>query len=289
MIGDVDPQHVVVRGLSPSVFRGRDNVTAVQLAAYTQPGQRNTPLDLVGSSRMILVLPEADPVIAFDSGVDADVLDWSQGMGRLEIDVAQYAIPIGVYRCQLVVYDSAHPRGQVVVSDQAPHNRLELVVSEVLTTSLTPPPPLPPTEIGDLISEDPGNTLVLGADGKLYVPGSEGGAGVVVYAGMQVSALKVVYELNDQVFYLDHTDEDHIDLIFGVTITSASAGATVRVQRSGELEDSGWSWTPGRVWLGANGTLTQTPPADGFDVLIGAATSATRIALNIQDPIGLEI
>ncbi|MNR50449.1 hypothetical protein D3C85_1699640 [compost metagenome] len=54
------------------------------------------------------------------------------------------------------------------------------------------------------------------------------------------------------------------------------------------LEDEGWTWQPGRIWLGAEGQLTQAPPATGFDLLIGSAVSATRINLNIQEPIALE-
>ena len=76
--------------------------------------------------------------------------------------------------------------------------------------------------------------------------------------------------------------------LLGITLTAAGPGEPVNVQRSGVLDDAGWSWTPGRVWLGVDGRLTQTPPADGFDVLIGAATSATRITLNLTDPIELE-
>ncbi len=107
-------------------------------------------------------------------------------------------------------------------------------------------------------------------------------------AGEELSALRAVYELNGAVYLLDWRDASHIDLLLGVTVTSADAGGHVSVKRTGFLVDAAWAWTPGRVYLGANGSLTQTPPADGFDVLIGVAVSATRLLLDLQDPIELE-
>lgn len=126
-----------------------------------------------------------------------------------------------------------------------------------------------------------------GPAGRQGVPGPAGGAAFQREAGETLSALRVVYELDGQVFYLDYRDEAHIDLMLGMTLTSASDGDAINVQLAGAIDDSGWSWTPGPVWLGAAGALTQTPPADGFDVLIGAAVSATRITLNLQQPIEL--
>lgn len=126
-----------------------------------------------------------------------------------------------------------------------------------------------------------------GVAGRPGVPGPAGGSAFQRQAGESISALRVVYELDAQVFYLDYRDEAHIYLMLGLTLTSANGGDLINVQRSGSIDDASWSWTPGPVWLGATGALTQNPPADGFDVLIGAAVSATRITLNLQQPIEL--
>jgi hypothetical protein len=141
--------------------------------------------------------------------------------------------------------------------------------------------------------EPPADVLVVtmgdqGPPGIAGVPGPAGGSAFQRTAGHTLSALRAVYELDDQVHYLDYRDTAHIDLLLGITLSAASAGSPVNVQRSGVIDDSGWNWTPGRIWLGIDGALTQTPPADGFDVLIGAAVSATRITLNFTDPIDLE-
>ena len=127
-----------------------------------------------------------------------------------------------------------------------------------------------------------------GPPGPPGVPGPAGGSALQRLAGETLSALRLVYELDGEVFALDSGDADHIDMLLGITLTAAAAGEPVNVQRYGVIYDAGWSWTPGRVWLGVDGRLTQTPPADGFDVLIGSATSATRITLNLTDPIELE-
>lgn len=127
-----------------------------------------------------------------------------------------------------------------------------------------------------------------GLPGLPGAPGPAGGSAFQRSAGETLSALRAVYELDGVVRYLDSQDDEHIDLLLGLTLTAATPGAAVNIQRSGPIDDAGWNWTPGPVWLGPAGTLTQNPPAEGYDVLIGAAMSATRLTLNIQDPITLE-
>lgn len=119
--------------------------------------------------------------------------------------------------------------------------------------------------------------------------GPAGGIAVSRNTDGPLSALLIVWEDTDgTVRPLDRSDGDHIDLLCGLTLTATGSAGMVNVQRSGTVDDSSWSWTPGRVYLGANGTLTQTPPVDGFSVLVGVAVSPTRLILNVQDPIELE-
>lgn len=134
-------------------------------------------------------------------------------------------------------------------------------------------------------------TAVGGRQGKQGVsgePGPAGGSTLQRIAGQIISALRAVYELDGVVRYLDYRDAEHVDLLVGVTITSGLAGEPVNIQLVGPLTDATWQWVPGPVWLGSQGQLTQAPPDDGFDVLIGSAVSATRIQLNLQRPIELE-
>ena len=134
-------------------------------------------------------------------------------------------------------------------------------------------------------------TLTAGEQGPRGIPGQPGPAGgsaVQRIAGETLSALVAVYEIAGTVYALDYRDGLHADLLVGITLTSAAAGEPVNIQSSGPLDDSSWSWARGAVWVGTDGRLTQTPPDDGIDLLIGSAVSATRIALNLQRPITLE-
>lgn len=119
--------------------------------------------------------------------------------------------------------------------------------------------------------------------------GPAGGAAFIRQTSAPLSALLIVWEDEQGVVRpLDCNDEDHIDLMCGITLTAASGPGSVSVQCLGPVDDDNWNWSPGRVYLGANGSLTQTPPSGGFDVLVGVAVSATRVLLSLTDPIELE-
>lgn len=116
---------------------------------------------------------------------------------------------------------------------------------------------------------------------------SDGKGAVIVraIAGTDISALRVVYEEDGLIYPLSYDDADNVMQLLGIAVTGGIAGTPIEVQRYGKIEDSGWSWALGRIWLGLSGALTQVAPADNFDVLIADAVSPTEIVLNIQDPI----
>lgn len=127
-----------------------------------------------------------------------------------------------------------------------------------------------------------------GPPGPPGAPGPAGGASIQRLAGETLSSLRMVYELNGQVYLLSAADAAHIDLLLGLALTAAPAGTATNIQLIGAVDDAAWSWTPGPVWLGTNGALTQAPPTSGFDVRLGAAVSATRVILNIEEPVWLD-
>nr|WP_279088474.1 hypothetical protein [Comamonas thiooxydans] len=129
-----------------------------------------------------------------------------------------------------------------------------------------------------------------GPPGPPGVPGPAGGQVLQRMAGMDTSALLVVYEdLFGAVWPADPDVESDVLALLGVTVSAAVAGQPVNVQRMGSIDDAAWQLQPGkRVFLGRQGRLTQDPPQGGYDVLIGTAITSTRLLLNIQDPIELE-
>lgn len=72
-------------------------------------------------------------------------------------------------------------------------------------------------------------------------------------------------------------------VVIGISTTSGSAGDTITVKTTGELSDASWSWTKGAIYLGANGTLTQTAPSGGSIVVhVAKAITATKILIDID-------
>ena len=134
-----------------------------------------------------------------------------------------------------------------------------------------------PCETVELVVKDPACTG--GGDGSAFIR----------IAGEPISALHAVYELpSGTVHPLSADDAVHIDLLAGITITSAVAGQEITVQRAGPLDATGLNLQPGRVWLGMGGALTQTPPDTGFDTLLGYATAEQRLYIDISETILLE-
>lgn len=131
-------------------------------------------------------------------------------------------------------------------------------------------------------------TIAIGQDVRVIKEDLDKVSQLKKVAGEQLSALTCVYEINGVVRKLDYRDSVNIYHFLGITTTSADAGQTIKVQRVGQINDPFWNLTNDRVYLGANGTITQTPPEDGYDLLIGMATNPKTIVLNIQDPIELE-
>ena len=144
------------------------------------------------------------------------------------------------------------------------------------------------SEYIDLRVVTPCETVELTVQDSVWVAGGDGSAFIRI-AGEPISALRAVYELhNGAVHPLSADDDDHIDLLAGITLTSASSGAEVTVQRAGPLDATGLNLQPGRVWLGMDGALTQTPPETGFDTLLGYATAEQRLYIDISETILLE-
>lgn len=129
-----------------------------------------------------------------------------------------------------------------------------------------------------------------GPPGPAGIPGPAGGQVLQRKAGMDTSALLVVYEdLFGSVWPADPDAESDVLALLGVTVSAAEGGQPIHVQRMGHIDDNAWQLQPGRrVFLGKQGRLTQEAPQVGYDVLIGMAISPTRLLLNIQDPIELE-
>lgn len=260
MLGNVDPEDVNVEALSTTVYRGYDNVTEARFTQFVESSRRDVALDFSTITRAVLIFPDLNPPIKFDTLEVGDVIQWAGlNPGTLRFDLAQYQLDEGVYNAELVVYDAQHPAGQVIVSRYVPRDEFKFNVTSVGTTGGTPPTPMP---------QDPD--------------------AVVRTAGVTLSALRLVWEGGGgNVYPFTPSNGIGVNLLLGITITAGAPGAKVLVKRWGTIDDPGFLLPPGLVFCGPDGTLVTNSPTIGWEVVVGTSPSAGRLNLDFDEPVQL--
>lgn len=104
-------------------------------------------------------------------------------------------------------------------------------------------------------------------------------------AGAILSGHKAVFADGSVVHYASADDLSGAERYVGITIQAADSGAGVIVRRSGVVELEAWSWAPGPVYLGLNGSLTQSPVLPGVLLVVGVALSATELDVRLTSPV----
>lgn len=120
--------------------------------------------------------------------------------------------------------------------------------------------------------------LVEVADGGEEVPSAP-----LLVAAHVLSGHRVITTDDDgRATYADVDNPAHARGPFWLTTSSVGDGASFRPLEAGdELVEAGWSWPPrAKLFLGADGQLTATPPAGSFVVMVGVALEATRIVFD---------
>jgi len=133
MLGDITPQTIRITP-SAVAYPGRDNI--VRLAIERTDSRGLKPANLDALTRAVLVLPQLDPVVSFDSVTAPGALTWSGNV--LTVDLSDYAMPASTQPCYLIVYDAEHPDGQVLVDDV--DAVLALTFRNIAATGTLPPP-----------------------------------------------------------------------------------------------------------------------------------------------------
>lgn len=127
--------------------------------------------------------------------------------------------------------------------------------------------------------------------GEMGPAGPEGPAGIsqaiiVKNADENISAYRAVVSNGaDGVLRAQNTDFAHRNGIIGISTNAAIINDSVTVQKFGELTFAGWAWTPGLpIFVGVNGQLTQTPPANPavFSQIVAQALTATKIDILLR-------
>ena len=96
----------------------------------------------------------------------------------------------------------------------------------------------------------------------------------------------VVLNASEQAIYAESSNTAHADKILGVSTGAADLGASVQVQTYGEMVESSFAFTPElAVYASTNGQMTQTPPTAGFKRGIGFALAATKLFIDLREPV----
>lgn len=102
------------------------------------------------------------------------------------------------------------------------------------------------------------------------------GPAAVALSGQRVVTPAVDGTLN----YASNDNINHLAAPLWVTAGAVSSGVSVEALMHGMMVEPSWTWTPGPVYLGTNGLLTQVPPAAPgalFIAQVGTATSPTSL------------
>lgn len=126
-----------------------------------------------------------------------------------------------------------------------------------------------------------------GPRGPQGVPGPAGGATTVTVGATPLSGHSAVAaDAAGLLIKADCTNPAHRGAVLGLLANAYSPGDQAVVQTAFALEHAGWTWTPGPVFVGTAGQLTQTLPVGAaFSQVVAQALSATRVLVDVQPPI----
>ena len=107
-------------------------------------------------------------------------------------------------------------------------------------------------------------------------------------AAENVGGHRLVLVQDGGIAHCSPTNLVHMGRCIGMTLGAASAGNDTIVVYLGEITEPSWNWdTTKPVYLGAAGVPTQTVPTTGYSQIIGFPTAATKLYIDMREPIAL--
>lgn len=105
----------------------------------------------------------------------------------------------------------------------------------------------------------------------------------VLVAGASLSALRCITTNGSGEAIYATPDSLSNAVVIGISTTAANTGENITIKTSGQITDASWNWTKGAIYLGANGSLTQTAPTGGSIVVhVAKAITATTLIIDID-------
>lgn len=156
-------------------------------------------------------------------------------------------------------------------------NTAVVTVVEARSVVVTPPQPFSTVAVRG----------VPGPRGPQGVPGPAGGATTVTVGATPLSGHSAVAaDAAGLLIQADCTNPAHRGAVLGLLANAYSPGDQAVVQTAFTLEHSGWTWSPGPVFVGTAGQLTQTLPVGAvFSQVVAHALSPTLVLVDVQPPI----
>ena len=143
-----------------------------------------------------------------------------------------------------------------------------------------------------VVVTQPTNTVVVavaqqGPRGPQGVSGFVGGTTIVTVGATPLSGHSAVAaDAAGLLIKADCTNPAHQGAVLGLMANAYSPGDQAVVQTAFTLEHAGWTWTPGPVFVGTAGQLTQTLPVGAvFSQVVAHALSPTLVLVDVQPPI----
>jgi hypothetical protein len=135
----------------------------------------------------------------------------------------------------------------------------------------------------------PNIVKVIGIQGPAGAPGQGAVELMTKVAGESLGGHRVIIiDSDNKVYYADRTNPVHMYKVVGITRGAVNSGDNVEIQTYGLMTELSWNWTAGQpLFLDTNGLLTQTPPTNGFLLIIAEALTSTDIFISIKNPIVL--
>ena len=156
-------------------------------------------------------------------------------------------------------------------------NTAVVTVVEARSVVVTPPQPFSTVAVRG----------VPGPRGPQGVPGPAGGTTTVTVGATPLSGHSAVAaDSAGLLIKADCTNPAHQGAVLGLLANAYSPGDQAVVQTAFTLEHAGWTWTPGPVFVGTAGQLTQTLPVGAvFSQVVAHALSPTLVLVDVQPPI----
>jgi hypothetical protein len=126
--------------------------------------------------------------------------------------------------------------------------------------------------------------IPVGQQGPVGPQGPAGGTAFSSFlAGENLSAGRAVILDGGQAFYFQPDDATHAGRLFGVTTSSALAGAAVSIQVGGVVTDAAFTGLDDATcWVGANGQITTTRPSSGVVQKVGLGLGSNMLLIDFS-------